>query len=61
MIREMRAKGYKISNLVELTGMSDNCIRSIVNYKSWTHLPSSFLFSFLICLSKYFRVMDSDL
>lgn len=39
MIREMRAKGYKISNLVELTGMSDNCIRSIVNYKSWTHLP----------------------
>ena len=39
MIREMRAKGYKLSDLVELTGMSKNCIISIVNYKSWTHLP----------------------
>lgn len=39
MIREMRNSGHSVSDLIKLTGMSANCIRSIVNYKSWTHLP----------------------
>ena len=38
-IRHMRERGYKVSELTRMTGMSEQCIRSIVNYKSWTHLP----------------------
>jgi hypothetical protein len=39
MIRELRKEGHTVKDLINLTGMSANCIRSIINYKSWTHLP----------------------
>ena len=41
MIRTRFKNGVAIPYLVKLTGMSENCIRSIVYRKSWTHISDN--------------------
>ena len=38
MIRTRFKNGVPIPALIKLTGMSENCIRSVVYRKSWTHI-----------------------
>ena len=38
MIRTRFKNGVPIPALIKLSGMSENCIRSIVYRKSWTHI-----------------------
>ena len=39
MIRIMHKRGHKVRFLAEYNGVSEDCIRSVLSYRTWRHIP----------------------